>query len=133
MKEENIQALVMLAFLAIIYLIPYLIAASRKHHQNAAIFALNLLLGWTGLGWIAALVWSLTSVQQNVTTTPPTQANPPKQFRRIEVIKKFVVEAYPEASDTEHDKLTAGLSRELADQDTIDNRKMIQTMMRLQS
>jgi hypothetical protein len=28
-----------------------------------AIFALNLLLGWTLLGWFAALVWSLTAVQ----------------------------------------------------------------------
>jgi hypothetical protein len=36
------------------------VAFVRHHHNQWAIFALNLLLGWTLLGWIGALVWSLT-------------------------------------------------------------------------
>ena len=43
------------------YLIPYIIARSRKHYNATAIGALNLLLGWTLIGWIVALVWSLTA------------------------------------------------------------------------
>jgi Superinfection immunity protein/Putative peptidoglycan binding domain len=46
------------------YFLPALIAASRHHHNAMAIFALNLLLGWTVLGWIAALIWSLTAVNR---------------------------------------------------------------------
>ena len=49
-----------LALLA--YFIPAVVALSRNHHQSGAIFALNLLLGWTFLGWAAALVWALTAV-----------------------------------------------------------------------
>jgi hypothetical protein len=52
----------------IVYFLPTIIAAAREHHNDGAIFALNLLLGWTFLGWVAALVWSLTSVM------PPSQA-----------------------------------------------------------
>lgn len=42
------------------YLIPTLVARNLKHHNLGAIFALNLLLGWTLVGWVAALVWALT-------------------------------------------------------------------------
>ena len=51
------------------YFVPALVARLRKHHQANAIGALNLLLGWTVLGWIAAFVWSLTAVQ----ATPAAQ------------------------------------------------------------
>jgi hypothetical protein len=40
------------------------IAASRGHPNTIAIAALNILLGWTMLGWIASLVWALTAVQR---------------------------------------------------------------------
>jgi len=45
------------------YCLPAAFAVLRRHHNAGAIAALNLLLGWTLLGWIAALVWSLTAVQ----------------------------------------------------------------------
>lgn len=42
-----------------LYFMPALIA-SHKHKKNTArIFALDLLLGWTGIGWIGALIWAL--------------------------------------------------------------------------
>lgn len=44
-----------------LYFVPTLIALHRQHRQKLAIFALNLLLGWTFLGWAVAIVWSLTS------------------------------------------------------------------------
>lgn len=50
-----------LVFILAAYLIPTVIAAARKHNNGGAIFALNLLLGWTFLGWIGAFIWSLTS------------------------------------------------------------------------
>ncbi len=43
------------------YLFPALVAAGRKHHNGNAITALNVLLGWTFIGWVVALVWSLTA------------------------------------------------------------------------
>jgi uncharacterized membrane protein YqaE (UPF0057 family) len=43
-----------------IYFIPTAVALRRDNH-GAAIFALNLFLGWTVLGWVAALVMALWS------------------------------------------------------------------------
>jgi hypothetical protein len=48
-------------FLLGMYFLPAIIAAARQHRQTLAIFALNLLLGWSVIGWIIALVWSLTA------------------------------------------------------------------------
>ena len=43
-----------------VYFAPAMVSASRGHNSGGAIFALNLLLGWTVLGWIGALVWAFT-------------------------------------------------------------------------
>jgi len=42
----------------LIYFLPSLIAHRKR--DFGAIFALNLLLGWTFIGWVVALVWALT-------------------------------------------------------------------------
>ena len=47
------------------YLLPTGIAALRKHHQFVAIMITNVLLGWSGLGWVAALIWSATATQHH--------------------------------------------------------------------
>jgi Superinfection immunity protein len=46
------------------YFFPSIIAVCRGHHNTLAIFLFNLLLGWTGLCWIGALVWAATAVQK---------------------------------------------------------------------
>jgi len=50
-------------FLVACYFLPTIIAFARNHHNAWAIFALNFLLAWTVIGWIASLVWSLTAVR----------------------------------------------------------------------
>ena len=62
--ESVAGILLVLAFIAL-YFAPSFIASLRKHHNGVAIFAVNLLLGWTFLGWVAALVWSLRVMQPN--------------------------------------------------------------------
>ena len=46
-----------------IYFIPTIVASGRDHAQTGAIFALNFFLGWTLVGWVAALVWALIKPQ----------------------------------------------------------------------
>ena len=46
------------------YFIPLIIAILRKKSNVVAIGALNLLLGWTLVGWVVSLVWSLSKDQQ---------------------------------------------------------------------
>jgi len=65
--EFGILIVAVLGLLA--YMTPTWVAAAREHHQTGAIFVTNLLLGWTLLGWIAALIWASTAVRQ------PTSAN----------------------------------------------------------
>jgi hypothetical protein len=48
-----------LAFL--FYIIPGLVAWDRQHPQVRWIWALTLVLGWTGIGWLLALIWALQS------------------------------------------------------------------------
>jgi Superinfection immunity protein len=47
--------------LVVAYFIPAVVALLRSHRQKGAIIALNILLGWTFVGWVAALVWSFTN------------------------------------------------------------------------
>lgn len=57
---DVLYGLAWVAVFGVIYLTPTIAAQERRHPQTAAIFALNLLLGWTLLGWVAALVWALS-------------------------------------------------------------------------
>jgi hypothetical protein len=42
-----------------VYFLPTLIAMMRRKRNAPAIFVLNLFLGWSFIGWVVALVWSL--------------------------------------------------------------------------
>lgn len=44
-----------------LYMAPTIVGARRRHRQAGPILAINLIFGWTGLGWVAAMAWSLTS------------------------------------------------------------------------
>lgn len=55
--------LVYLIIIALLHFIPAVIAFARGHQSKWAIFAVNLLFGWTFIGWIIAFIWSLTGVK----------------------------------------------------------------------
>lgn len=65
---DKLMTVLAAAGIFLVYLFPYIIATTRKHHNENAIFALNLLLGWTFLGWVGALVWALTEVKKKAAT-----------------------------------------------------------------
>lgn len=59
-----------------LYFSPTISAAWRGHKSAAAIFALNLLAGWTFIGWLVALVWSLTTPEEKVVVVQPASPGP---------------------------------------------------------
>ncbi|WP_294243947.1 superinfection immunity protein [uncultured Chryseobacterium sp.] len=59
------QHIVILVMCLPLYFIPTFIAFIRKKPNPGVIFALNLLLGWTFIGWIGALVWALLNEKDN--------------------------------------------------------------------
>jgi len=50
---------VLITVLSLFYFLPFAIAFNRKRVNSGAIFALNLFLGWSLIGWVLALVWAL--------------------------------------------------------------------------
>lgn len=46
-------------FLMVLYMTPSLIAIFRRHKDIVSILMINILLGWTMIGWIIALIWSV--------------------------------------------------------------------------
>ena len=51
--------------LLLIYFIPTIISMLRSHPNAVAIIVLNILAGWTGLGWLVSLIWSLLRIKEN--------------------------------------------------------------------
>jgi len=41
------------------YNIPSIIAVSRHHNHAMKILIINILFGWTIIGWFVALIWSV--------------------------------------------------------------------------
>jgi hypothetical protein len=56
---EIVPGLIILAILGFLYFIPTLVAWASRN--AAPIFFLNIFLGWTVAGWVAALIWALDS------------------------------------------------------------------------
>ncbi|MFH1655452.1 MAG: superinfection immunity protein [Candidatus Omnitrophota bacterium] len=59
MQNLSLFEIMLVVLIFGLYFLPFLIAALRQHKNVLAIFLLNLALGWTFLGWIAALIWSV--------------------------------------------------------------------------
>ena len=45
--------------LFIFYFLPTFIAIFSGQPNTAAIFMLNLFMGWTGIGWVFAIIWAV--------------------------------------------------------------------------
>lgn len=54
---------IVVAVLTLGYMLPWMVAALRGKSNHVAILVLNLLLGWTVIGWVIALVMACTSHQ----------------------------------------------------------------------
>lgn len=67
MGEGTVTVLIV-ALIAIFSLLFYFLPAivGRRKRNAGAIFLLNLLLGWTMIGWIVALVWAACKDPESV-------------------------------------------------------------------
>lgn len=54
----------LLLFPVVMYFFPAIVAGIRHHRNAGAITVLNLLLGWTLIGWVISLVWAFTNPSQ---------------------------------------------------------------------
>ena len=63
--------------LVILYFVPFTVAAARDHDSFVTILVVNAVVGWTGVGWIAVLLWACLSPPRN------GAARAPAQLRRV--------------------------------------------------
>ncbi len=61
LSEQDTVLVVMFIAGVVFYFIPSIIALLRMKKNLIAIIALNLFLGWSIIGWVVSLVWSLSS------------------------------------------------------------------------
>ena len=59
--ETSGEGYATLIFFLFMYMLPTVVAWRRGHRNTLAIAALNILTGWTVIGWVVTLVWSLTA------------------------------------------------------------------------
>jgi hypothetical protein len=67
MNMDSVLEIVFVGFLVMIalalmlgfYFLPTIIAAAMHNYHLLPIFLLNLFAGWTGFGWLGALIWAV--------------------------------------------------------------------------
>ena len=52
------STILMLMAVIVIYILPTLIAFGREHPHRQEVLVLNLLLGWTLIGWVGVFLWA---------------------------------------------------------------------------
>lgn len=57
---DMLIGLALLGLVLLVYFLPSIVAWDKGHANLAAIVILNLLLGWTFVGWVVALVWAMS-------------------------------------------------------------------------
>ncbi|MEG2162500.1 MAG: superinfection immunity protein [Chryseobacterium sp.] len=73
---------------ALLYFIPSVIGILRKHHNLVGLIALNILLGWTVIGWVGALIWSF--LRSNKGQTIIVQGKPEvRQESKYEMLERL--------------------------------------------
>ena len=70
-------AIALLPLFFIAYLTPVFIAVLRKHRFTTAIGFINLALGWTVVGWLAAIVWAVNKDVRDGAADPRPVTEPP--------------------------------------------------------
>ena len=64
-EQFGFISLVVLAVVVMLYALPAILAWKRESPRKGMITAINLLLGWTVIGWIVAMVMTLSDEPQS--------------------------------------------------------------------
>jgi hypothetical protein len=79
--------LLLLAFFA--YFLPAMIASKRNHPNAPGILLLDLFLGWTFIGWLAALIWSVSAIREKKPAPAPVAGDDKYQtLERLAALKE---------------------------------------------
>lgn len=54
-----VSGLAIIAAVFALYFLPLIVAYCRDHPNTLGIAILNIMLGWTLIGWVVALIWAV--------------------------------------------------------------------------
>lgn len=80
-KLETTDILVFAVMATAIYFIPLFVALTRHHQSAAAICVVNVFLGWTIIGWVAAFAWAMLEEPSGISKTVALVPDPPNGGR----------------------------------------------------
>jgi cytochrome c biogenesis protein CcdA len=60
-----LATIAVIAVAVLIYFLPTIIAYKKNHANRVIILVLNIVFGWTFLGWIGCLIWSFVDTDGN--------------------------------------------------------------------
>jgi hypothetical protein len=63
--------ILLLLGIVLLYFLPSIISGVRNTEYFGGIFALNLFLGWTFIGWVGALIWAGSAPEKDKKTYEP--------------------------------------------------------------
>jgi Superinfection immunity protein/zinc-ribbon domain len=72
----ELLVLVVIAGGIALYFLPTIVAARRQKKNLASIALVNILLGWSFIGWVVALVWAMATDAVDVPATVVVQQQP---------------------------------------------------------
>ena len=83
--SSSVSSVVAVLFVVITlsYFVPSVIAYFRRHRRRRVILILNLLTGWTAIGWVISAVWSVTPDVEVRRTKTPLELKRPVERRRL--------------------------------------------------
>ena len=61
---DNTIFVILLLLIVAIYMLPTLVAYARDIPQRHIITVLNIILGWTLIGWVVCFLWALLAETQ---------------------------------------------------------------------
>lgn len=87
--SSPLAGLFLLAASFVMYFLPTFIAAKRGHPNGTSIFLLDLFLGWTGIGWLAALIWSASAIRKEAgsSSSEPAKTDSYGKLERLAALK----------------------------------------------
>lgn len=68
-----------------LYFLPFYIAMQRNLKNQTAIALTNLFFGWTGVGWVVALLWAVSDNAEPQRSSPRSSREPSSSQRSDEV------------------------------------------------
>ncbi len=84
------------------YFLPGIIASIRGHRQQLAIWIVDILLGWTFIGWVVALVWACTTPDPPILLPSPASRPPGARVDAASEIERYArLHATGALTDTE--------------------------------